>query len=119
MSPAPGATLRRASALHKMLMIGAKMTIESGLKFWVCGANSEKRPKTDRSVLRSANSVSEEPACSNNVQKTTLKVTRIIATTIIWNSWRLPFTYDQTRIAGTPIRKDPNSNLPISGSEAT
>ena len=43
----------------------------------------EKSPNTLRSVLRSANRVSEEPACSNNVQKKTLKTMRIIAAVII------------------------------------
>ena len=66
------------------------MTIAMGLKFCVCGAEIENRPKTLLSVLRSANSVSDDPACSNKVQKNTLNVIRTIAATIIWNSSRLP-----------------------------
>jgi hypothetical protein len=41
------------------------------------------RPNTLRSVLRSANRVSDEPACSNKVQKKTLKTIRTIAAVII------------------------------------
>src|SRR3546814_17566263 len=91
-------------------MIGAKITIDSGLKFCVCGADSVNSPNTLSSVLRSANRVRLDPACSNNVQNTTLKVISTIANTIIWNSTLLPLAHDQIRIDGTPIRTAPNKS---------
>ncbi len=60
--------------------------MEIGLKNWVCGAEMLNRPNTLRSVLRSANRVSDDPACSNSVQKKTLKTISTIAAIIIWNS---------------------------------
>src|SRR5437868_2022215 len=88
--PDSGDTFRRASAIHKRLINGAKITIEMGLKFCVCGADRLNQPNTLSSVLRSANRVSDEPACSNKVQNTTLKMTSTMAATIIWNSALLP-----------------------------
>src|SRR3546814_20324089 len=64
-----GSRLRRASQPHNRVMIGAKITIDSGLKFCVCGADSVNSPNTLSSVLRSANRVRLDPACSTNVQK--------------------------------------------------
>ena len=61
-----------------------------GLKFCVCGAEIVNRPNTLRSVLRSANKVSDEPACSNRVQKKTLKTISTIAAVIICASVRVP-----------------------------
>ena len=66
-----------------MLISGANSTIEIGLKFCVCGAEIVNNPKMLRSVLRSANNVSEDPACSNSVQKKTLNTIKIIAAVII------------------------------------
>jgi hypothetical protein len=113
-----GSSPRLARNVQSALITGANSTIEIGLKFCVCGAEMENRPNTLRSVLRSANRVSDEPACSNRVQKKTLKMMRIIAAVIICASARVPLAYDQARIPGTLIMKVPNSNFPISGSEA-
>ena len=82
------------------------------------GAISHGRMAALRSVLRSANRVSEEPACSNRVQKKTLKTMRIIAAVIICASCFVPFAKDQARMPGTAMMKVPNSSLPISGSDA-
>src|SRR3546814_13055237 len=41
-----GSRLRRASQPHNRVMIGAKITIDSGLKFCVCGADSVNSPNT-------------------------------------------------------------------------
>ena len=81
---------RLAIAPHSALKIGANSTIKIGLKFCVCGAEIENRPNTERSVLRSANRVSDDPACSNKVQNTVLKVMSTIAAHIIWNSAFVP-----------------------------
>ena len=89
-----------------------------GLKFCVCGADRLNRPNTLRSVLRSANRVSDDPACSNSVQKKTLKMIRTIAAVIICASVRVPLAKDQMRMPGTATMKVPNSNLPISDREA-
>src|SRR3546814_20351032 len=101
-----GSRLRRASQPHNRVMIGAKITIDSGLKFCVCGADSVNSPNTLSSVLRSANRVRLDPACSNNVQNTTLKVISTIATTIIWNSTLQPLDHHQIRNAGPPITNE-------------
>src|SRR3954463_14729371 len=90
-----GSRLRLASQVQSIDMIGANRTMQIGLKFCVCGADRLNRPNTLRSVLRSANRVSDEPACSKRVQKTTLKVISTIAATIIWNSAREPLAQDQ------------------------
>ena len=63
-----------ASFVHIAAMTGAKATMKKALKNCVCPAEIENSPKIDRLVLRSANSVSDDPACSNSVQKTTLKM---------------------------------------------
>ena len=70
-------------------MIGAKITIVIGLKFWVCGAEIEDPEKLER-VFLSANRVSDDAACSNRVQKVTLNTTRMMAASIIWNSALVP-----------------------------
>ena len=71
--------------------MGANRTMLIGLKFCVCGADRLNSPNTLRSVLRSANSVSEDPACSKSVQKKTLKTMSTIAAVIICASTRSPF----------------------------
>src|SRR3954449_3203007 len=77
-----GSSPRFARLVQRMLMNGANSTMQIGLKFCVCGADMVNRPNTLRSVLRSANRVSEEPACSNRVQKKTLKTISTIAAVI-------------------------------------
>ena len=62
---------------------GASVRMNNALKNCVCPAEMANPPMMCRSVLRSANSVSDVPACSNSVQNTVLNVTRIIAATII------------------------------------
>ena len=113
-----GSRPRLARLVHSMLITGAKRTMQIGLKFWVCGAEMLNRPNTLRSVLRSANRVSDEPACSNKVQKKTLNTISTIAAVIICASVRVPFVNDQTRIPGTAMMNVPNSNLPISDSDS-
>src|SRR3954470_5941542 len=39
-----GSSPRLARLVQRMLISGAKMTIEMGLKFWVCGADMVKSP---------------------------------------------------------------------------
>ncbi len=68
---------------HIMENSGASATMKKALKNWVWPAEILNSPKTDRSVFRSANSVSDDPACSNNVQKTVLNTISTIAATII------------------------------------
>jgi len=80
-------------------------------------ANKGAVQPISRTVLRSANRVSDDPACSNKVQKTTLKTISTIAETIIWNSVLVPFIHDQIRIAGTLMRNVPNRILPMIGSD--
>jgi hypothetical protein len=69
-------------------------------------------------VFRSANRISDDPACSNNVQKTTLKTIITIAASIIWNSRLSPALADQIMIPGTAMMNVPNSILPMRESEA-
>src|SRR3954449_1825474 len=109
-----GSRPRFARPVQSMLITGANSTIQIGLKFWVCGAEIVNSPKTLLSVFRSAKSVSDEPACSNNVQKKTLKTISTMAAHIIWNSVRVPLEYDQINIAGTAIRNEPKSSFPMS-----
>ena len=78
-----GSIPRLAIAFHIIENSGASMTMKIALKNWVCPAEIENRPKTLMSVLRSANSVSDDPACSNSDQNTVLKVISTIAATII------------------------------------
>src|SRR5438270_5776442 len=113
-----GSRPRLARPVQSMLIRGASNTMQIGLKFCVCGAEIVNSPNTLRSVFRSANSVSDEPACSNNVQKKTLKTMRTIAAVIICASVRVPLVYDQARMPGTARMKVPNSNLPISDNDA-
>src|SRR6185369_3662081 len=108
-----GSSPRFASAFHRIENNGARTTMKKALKNCVWPAEIDQLPNTVRSVLRSANRVSDDPACSNRVQKTTLKTIRTIAAHIIWNSTRVPRKYDQARMAGTPSRKVPNSSLPM------
>src|SRR4051812_33385121 len=95
-------------------MIGANSTIVIGLKFWVCGAET-KKPNSSRVVLLSAKRVSEDAACSNKVQNVTLKITRMMAATIIWNSCLVPTRHDQIGMPITAARKVTNSTLPRNG----
>src|SRR3546814_16448652 len=111
-----GSRLRRASQPHNRVMIGAKITIDSGLKFCVCGADSVNSPNTLSSVLRSANRVRLDPACSNNVQNTPLKLISPIAPPIIWISTLLPLAHDKLSIAAPTIRNAPNRNFHYRGS---
>ena len=89
--------------------------MKKALKNWVWPAEILNRPNTLMSVLRSANSVSDEPACSNSVQKTMLKVISTIAAIIIWNSALVPFRNDQMRMPGTATINVPNMILPMIG----
>ena len=72
-------------------------------------------PNSSSVVLRSANSVSDDAACSNNAQKVTLNTTRMIAASIIWNSVLLPTLYDQIGMPITAARNTANSTLPRNG----
>ena len=66
-------------------------------------------------MLRSANSVSDEAACSNKAQKVTLNTTRMIAASIICASTRLPTRAAQTGMPITASRNVANSTLPRNG----
>src|SRR6476469_1195005 len=74
-----GSRPRRERPVQSMLISGARITIAIGLKFCVCGAEIVNSPNTLLSVLRSANRVSDDPACSNKVQKKTLNTISTIA----------------------------------------
>ena len=109
-----GSHPRAARRSQSQLITGANRTTNSALNCCVAAALMRK-PRNDRSVLRSANSVSDEAACSNNVQKVTLNTTRMIAASIIWNSTLLPAFAAQIGMPITAARKVANSTLPRKG----
>ena len=111
----PGSIPRFPSVVHSLENTGASATMKKALKNCVCPAEMRNSPNTDKLVLRSANSVSDDPACSNSVQNTTLNTISTMAATIISNSALVPTRHDQIGMAMTAMRKVENSARPRIG----
>ena len=96
-----GLRLCSDSFTQSMEMSDPMTMMKKGLKNCVCPAVISKMPKTLRSTLRSANRVSDEPACSKSAQKRMLKRQRMMKMIILSRRMRPPRIPSRMRVYPT------------------